>query len=187
MKKAVFFTLLFVGLSYFYGSAAEFKGVIFEDSLTVGNTDCILNGVGVRKKFMVEVYYGGLYLPSKSKDDKAVIEMDVPKAVVLKVVYKKVDADKWRAGWVEGFAKTAPSPGGDLKDRIDKFVSFFDEPLVKGEEVRLLYIPGRGTEVVIKGRSRGVVPGNDFMKALWAIWFGEKPASEELKRGMLGL
>ncbi|SFM40736.1 chalcone isomerase family protein [Thermodesulforhabdus norvegica] len=186
-RGIILFTALFFSLVSFYGYALEFKGVIFEDRLTIGDTDCVLNGVGIRKKFFVEVYYGGLYLPQKTGDSRAVIEMDVPKAVVLKVVYKKVDAEKWREGWVEGFKKTAESYGGDLKERIDRFVSFFDEPVVKGEEVRVVYVPNRGTEVIVKGRSKGVIPGSDFMKALWAIWFGEEPASEELKKGMLGM
>jgi hypothetical protein len=33
---------------------------------------------------------------------------------------------------------------------------------------------------------RGAVPGDDFARALFTVWFGPKPGDENLKRGMLG-
>ena len=33
---------------------------------------------------------------------------------------------------------------------------------------------------------RGTVPGDDFARALFTVWFGPEPGDENLKRGMLG-
>jgi hypothetical protein len=33
---------------------------------------------------------------------------------------------------------------------------------------------------------RGSVPGDDFARALYTVWFGPEPGDENLKHGMLG-
>lgn len=173
-------------VAFSVADAKEFKGVTFPDTLTIGNEVCTLNGIGIRKKFMVEGYYAALYLKTPSKNAKEVITSDQPKAVLIRVVYKEIPAEKWQEGWKEGFAITAPTAEGELKKLIDQFIYLFNEPIKKGEQVLISYDPTRGTEVVIKGKSKAILPGKDFMKALWSIWFGDKPASGELKSGMLG-
>lgn len=166
--------------------AAEDKTPKFPGEITIGQTRCVLNGFGLRKKLIVDVYYGALYVAEKSSDAKTLIETDKAKGIVMHFVYKEVEAPKLVETWKEGFEKTAPNPAPALKDRINAFVGYFTESLKAGEEIRLLYEPGVGTHVVVKGKEKGVVPGSDFMKALWGIFLGEKPASEGLKKGMLG-
>lgn len=179
---AVLTLLLTVSLA----SAAQFKGVTFPDEISIGAEKCALNGIGIRKKFFINVYFGAFYAKEKVSEARTAIESDQPKAVVIHVIYKKVDADKWVEGWKEGFTKNTPQPDAALKQKMDTFVGWFTEPIKKGEEVRLLYEPGVGTHVVIKGVEKGVVPGADFMQALWKIYFGEHPASKDLKKAMLG-
>lgn len=158
----------------------------FPGELSIGQSRCVLNGFGLRKKLVVDVYYGALYLTEKSSNAQTIIQADKAKGIVMHFVYKEVEASKLVETWKEGFEKTAPSPSADLKSRLDKFMGYFTEPVKKGEEIRLLYEPGVGTHVVIKGQEKGVVPGADFMQALWGIFLGDKPASESLKKGMLG-
>ncbi len=177
------FPLMFAAHS---GLTASFKGVNFPDYLIIGSQKCELNGVGVRKKFFIEVYYGALYLPYKSHDATKIIQDDVPKAVIMHVVYKKIDSKKWVDGWKEAFEEYLKRGTGSLKSRIDKFIGFFDEDVVKGGEVRISYDPGKGTEVEINGKVKGTVEGSDFMKALWSVWLGDNPVSKSLKEGMLG-
>lgn len=182
-----FFVLaLFIAMTYSIIEARDFKGVNFPDSIQIGDETCVLNGIGIRKKFMVEAYYAGLYLKKITKNANEVISSNEPKAVLMQVVYKEVPADKWQEGWKEGFAITTPNPSPELRKSIDQFISFFSEPVKKGEQVLIKYEPTRGTEVIIRGKSKGIIPGEGFMKSLWSIWFGEKPASPELKAGMLG-
>jgi len=166
--------------------ARELNGVDFPDEVKIGSDTCKLVGIGVRKKFFVTVYYGGLYLKEPTKDRSRVIESDQPKAVLLHVIYKEVTADKWIEGWKEGFANNAANPAPDLQKKIDQFLACFDEPVKSGETVQASYLPDRGTEVSIKGKQKAVIPGHDFMAALWSIWFGKHPASDSLMKGMLG-
>ena len=50
----------------------------------------------------------------------------------------------------------------------------------------MIYKPGKGVAVIINNKMKGVMPGLEFKKALFAIWLGGKPASGKLKKGMLG-
>lgn len=169
------------------GCAKEVAGIDFPDEVSVGQTPCKLVGVGLRKKFFVDVYYGALYLQQPIGDPARVIGSDQAKRVVLQVVYKEVEASKWVEGWQEGFAKNTPNADSALKAKMNQFIGYFQEPVKKGETVQISYVPGTGTEVVIKGKAQGTIPGDDFMKALWSIWFGKQPASEDLMKGMLGI
>jgi hypothetical protein len=166
--------------------AREVDGVSFPDEVTIGQTSCKLVGVGLRKKFVVDVYYGALYMRQPTQDAARVISSDQPKRVVLHVVYKEVEAGKWVEGWQEGFSKNVPAMDAALKEKIDLFLKCFKEPVKKGEEVQITYVPDVGTEVMIKGKPQATIPGREFMTALWSIWFGKEPASESLMKGMLG-
>ena len=73
-----------------------------------------------------------------------------------------------------------------LKSKIDTFNGYFNESARKGDTIVITYIPGKGTEVSIKNRVRGVIEGKEFMQALFSIWFGPNPPTKGLKEGMLG-
>jgi len=166
--------------------ARTVKGIEFPEEVTIDGKTCRLNGVGVRKKFVISVYAGGLYMEKPTGNPSEVISSEQVKRVSMRFIYKEVRADQLVEAWNEGFEKNAGKAVSSLKAKISRFNAFFDEPVRKGESVELTYIPGRGTEVKIKGRVRGVVEGSDFMRALFSVWFGPNPPSEALKKGMLG-
>jgi hypothetical protein len=89
-------------------------------------------------------------------------------------------------GWKADFAKNTPTPDTALQEDIQQFLTCFTEPVKKGEEVQITYVPGAGTEVMINQQVKASIPGTHFMKALWSIKFGTHPASEGLLKGMLG-
>jgi len=54
------------------------------------------------------------------------------------------------------------------------------------EAIVFTYAPGRGVSVEVKGQVKGVIPGDDFARALFSIWLGPKPPDPDLKSGLLG-
>lgn len=169
-----------------FAGAAEGQGAPFPEVVSFGGKECRLNGVGVRSKLFFEVYLGALYLATPTKEAAAAIAADEPKRVVMHFVYAKVGAEKIREVWGEGFRNNSAAALPQLQERLARFSSWFDEDLVKGDRIELTYLPGQGTEVVVKGKTRGTIEGADFMRALWAVWLGGKPADAGLKKGMLG-
>jgi len=49
-------------------NAKEIEGINMPESLEVAKSKLILNGAGVRSKFFMDLYVGGLYLQNKSNN-----------------------------------------------------------------------------------------------------------------------
>ncbi len=167
-------------------TAREVKGANFPETVSIQGSNCKLIGVGIRKKLIINVYLGALYMSRPSQATSEIISSDQVKRVMMHFLYKEVRADQLVEAWNEGFEKNSGASLTVLKEKIERFNGFFTEPMKKGETMNLTYIPGKGTEVNIKGRIKGVIEGKDFMEALFSIWFGPYPPSKGLKEGMMG-
>lgn len=165
--------------------AASLEGFDFPDSLSVDGRTLALNGLGVRSKFIVKVYVGALWLPSSSTDPTSVINEEGAKRVELRFLHSKVSAGQLREAWEDGFRDNAP--GLASGERWNRFLSWFDQDVARGDTVTFTWLPGKGTDVTVRGNPRGTIEGADFMKGLFSVWFGEKPADKGLKKGMLGV
>ena len=164
--------------------AETVAGVNLSDTSKVGETNLVLNGVGVRKAtwFRVKVYVAGLYLTSKEQQPRAILESSSPKRLVMHFV-RGVEADKLTNGWTEGFEKnvTDLTP---LKDRLNQFNSYMSD-IQEGEVIDLTF-QADGVGVSFAGALKGTIPGQDFAQALLSVWLGPKPPNEDLKEGLLG-
>jgi len=177
---------LFLLVSVQSASGREIAGVTVPESLTINNKVLVLNGAGIRKKFIIKVYVGSLYLTVKRSSVMEILDDPGAKRIVMNFLYKEVSADTLVKGWNEGFAENNSSQELlPLKDRIRQFNSFF-VTVRKGDEIRLDYLPGEGTQVWINDTLRGSVPGEDFSRALLKIWLGPNPPDSNLKEAMLG-
>ena len=59
--------------------------------------------------------------------------------------------------------------------RIGQFLGAFTGDLKEGQFVTITYDPGaKATTIhVLGGGGSATIPGADFMKATWSIWFGK--------------
>jgi hypothetical protein len=73
-----------------------------------------------------------------------------------------------------------------LRD-IEVFLGYFDdESGVKDQQtIELTWVPGWGLYTTSAGESFPVINNPELASALWAIWFGHKPVSNDLKRDMI--
>ena len=72
-----------------------------------------------------------------------------------------------------------------MEHSISQFTSLILD-VKKGETMSFTWRPGAGLEVAMDSEVRGTVPGDDFARTLFTVWFGPEPGDENLKRGMLG-
>ena len=166
--------------------AAEFKGVTLDDTLTLESSNLTLQGMGIRKKFFISVYVGGLYLTTPTQDAAAAIAADEAKRITM-VFKRDVGGEKMVGAFQEGFEENAAPLMEAIKDRADTFLALFKPGVKENQRIDLTYQPGKGTSVAFDGKEVGVIEGADFMAACWAIWFGPEPPSSDLKEGMLGI
>ena len=170
-------------------AALEIEGVTIPETHAFVNSDdtLLLNGAGVREKFFLDIYIGALYLPARTPDASAILSDTGPASVLMHILYGEVSKQKITDGWTDGLeANLADGEMQALRPRLEQFNSLF-QTLHKGDELRIDYIPGTGTEVRVNGKSRGVVEGNDFYRSLLRIWIGAKPVTKSLKQKMLGI
>ena len=184
--KILGFTLVILMAFALVSQAKTLKGVVLPDTAIIQGKTCKLVGMGVRKKFFFKIYVGGLYMEHPSNKPERVISDLGIKRVVMHFLYKEVSAKKMREAWTEGFKDNLGDQFDAMKKKIDQFNALFTEPVRKGDEIWVTYLPGKGIQVIEKGKEKGIIPGIDFMKAVFSIWFGEVPADSHLKWGMLG-
>jgi len=166
--------------------AKQVGEVTLPDSLMAGTSALMLNGAGFRKKLFIKVYAAGLYLTEKQTDPQKILNAETPMAIRMYFVHSEVSSKKLVDAWNEGFVNGTGGNTAPIKTEIDTFNAFFSEEARKNDIYDIVYIPGQGVGVYIKGELKGTIKGLEFKKALFSIWLGEKPADSKLKRKMLG-
>lgn len=165
-------------------SARELSGVTMPDTLPAGEKTLNLNGMGLRKKAIFKVYVGGLYLEAPSKDAAAILAADAPRVIRMQYL-RNVDKKSITEAFSEGFQNNAPELAAKQKASIDKMIAAVPD-LKDGETMSFTYVPGKGTTLSHGGKDLFSAEGKEFADAVFSLWLGPKPPSEDLKKGLLG-
>ena len=164
--------------------AGELEGVTLPDTLKAGEKTLKLNGLGLRKKAMFKVYVGGLYLELPTKDAGAILATDQAKAIRMHFL-----RDLTKVQLVEalqaGFEANAKDKTGQ-KAAFDRMLALIPD-VKEGDTLTFTYQPGKGTTLQGGNKELGAFAGKGFSDAVFSIFLGPKPPSEDLKKGLLGL
>ena len=150
--------------------------------------ELVLNGAGLRKKFIVKVYAGALYLKEKSSDAAAIVAADEAMQIRMHFLYG-VKPEQLIDAWNDGFDAALGKDRGPMQAKVDAFNALFTKKTKKHDTYDVVYVPGTGTQVHFNGTKVGEVAGLDFKQAVFAIWLGEGVADsnlKSLKKKMLG-
>lgn len=164
--------------------ALKIGGKILPDTMKAGDVELMLNGAGLRKKLIIKVYAGALYLPAKNSNAAQIAAADEAMAIKMHFIYKAVDPDKLIEAWNTGFAK---SDIANLQNEINTFNSYFSEDAEKDDVYDMIYIPGEGTSLYINNELKGTIAGLEFKQALFNIWLSDDTELPKLRDAMLGL
>ncbi|WP_130734150.1 chalcone isomerase family protein [Flavobacterium sp. J27] len=186
MKKK-FFAFILILITSFVSAQTTISGVKLEETITIEGKKLVLNGAGTREKWWIDLYVGSLYLPKKSTNGTEVVNSSETSAIKLDVVSGMVSAEKMMGALDEGFVKSTNNNLEPLKERIEKFKTFFQEKFNKGDSFTFAYVSGTGIVVYKNGVKKGAIEGQDFKKALFGIWLSNNPADKNLKKSMLGM
>ncbi len=183
MIRLVPIVLLLTFLAVAPAEARKLAGVTMPDTVVVDGATLKLNGMGLRAAtaLRIKAYVGGLYLEEPSSDAATVIDSKQRKRVTMKFL-RNIDRDSLTSGWADSLRKVGGKP---LEPSIAEFSALI--PDVKtGDTMSFTWRPGTGLEVMMDGKVRGTVAGDDFARALFTVWFGPEPGDANLKSGMLG-
>lgn len=165
--------------------AKEVAGVAVPDAVSAGGKTLPLNGAGLRKRFIVKVYVGALYLEAKSGDPEAIVAADAPKVVRMHFL-RDVEKDKVLGAFREGFEKNSKATAAAASKQLEAVEKALPGEVKQGQVLVVTYLPGAGSTVGLEGGASATVEGKDFADALFRNWLGKEPADEGLKEGMLG-
>jgi hypothetical protein len=186
MKKTI---LMVCGLLLSWNvNALEMAGVKLPATVQMGNVSLQLNGAGIRTKLFFKVYVAALYLPQKQTSAEAVIADERERRVALHIL-RDLGSDKLLHAFNEAIEANHTAAelvvlGPQLKQMAEIFNAV--KEVKPGDVITLDFQPASGTQISVNGTARGTIAGVAFNKALLKIWLGDKPAQDDLKKGMLG-
>ena len=187
MKKIVL-TLILTGFIFSVPTFAktEIGGVTLPDTIKVGDETLVLNGGGIREKFWLEMYVGGLYLTKKETNSQKIIESDQPMAIFMEIVSGMITSERMIEAVEEGFQKSTGGNTSPIQKDIETFINAFREKIQEGDTFLISYHAGAVT-IAKNGKEITSFGNLKFKQALFGIWFGNESADENLKQGMLGV
>jgi hypothetical protein len=167
--------------------AATVEGVTMPDARMVGGTQLVLNGMGLRTYSVlgIRIYVAGLYLERRSHDAEAILRSPEKKLLDVRFL-RDVDAEKALESWRTGFANNCQPPACIVSQAdVERFISHV--PAVRRGDESILLFTARGAFVTFDGRPMGDINDPHFAYVLLRTFLGPAPASENLKRALLGL
>jgi hypothetical protein len=162
-----------------------------EVAATAGGRNYTLTatGVGLREKtfLKVDVYVIVSYIDDQAElgEDPAesIRSLDLPKRIQMDLL-RGFSREKLVNSFQEVIDKNYENTAAFAAD-LDTFLAYWDRDAEDGDQLVFDYVPGVGLVTSLNGEQKGIIDNFAFVQALWTVWFGEKPASDGLKRELL--
>jgi Chalcone isomerase-like len=169
-------------------AAREVSGVKLPEALTVEGRALVLNGAGLRRQFIFDVYVCGLYLERPAHDRRQILAEGASWAIVLHFL-RDVDHEKILQSFRHAFERNSPGLAERLEPGLVKFHDEVMSTLVvkRGQRLTLAYAPEVGSTLTVPDGRSSTVTGQEFGDALLRTWIGERPADRRLEDELLGL
>ena len=171
-------------------------GTEYPDEITVetagGSAELKATGVGLREKtFMkVDVYTIVSYIPADAtlageakEAGLALIALDAPKRIQMDL-RRGFSREKLINAFVDVIKKNYEDTSA-IDDDMATFSAYFTRDAEEGDLIVFDYCPQKGLTTILNGEVTGVIENFAFTRALWTVWFGEKPANKGLREDLL--
>ena len=177
-------------LNLFSQKVGEVDGITIPRTIKFSDREILLNGVGVRAKFIFDIYTQALYLTNLSSNPKEIMDSNTTMGMIFYMTSPLVTSKKFSRNLDAGIRKTV----GDEKwtsfkselALMEQFVN--SDEIVKNDVFNIIYNDVDSSLWIIKnGVVKGKIPGFEFKKAFFGIWLSDKPVKESLKNELLGI
>ena len=189
MKVSAGVFLVVVSLSLAMPNVSNARGMAgreLAETVARGGRTLKLDGVGLREKFLFDIYVLGAYTESGSCDPARMVGDDEAKLLRMEFV-RNVPAGRLQSEVRKMVSTRVPKAASD-KDRLqsETFILMYNFDVTSETIVEMLYVPGTGTIVTRNGESMGpVLPGKPFQEVLWSTYVGSDPCSPSTKKQIL--
>ena len=184
-KQLLIFSVIF-SLALSANAQLTLNDVTLPAKLSYHDQTLILNGGGIRSKFVFKLYTIGLYLTKKNSDGNAIIKENSSMAVRFEITSDMINSDNMGEAINEGFDKSTEGNTSVIRKRIDEMLkTFSSEEIIIGDLFEIVFTPDKGSEIYKNGKLKSTIKGLDFKEALFGIWIAENPVSSGLKKELL--
>jgi len=164
--------------------AAEIEGLHFAERVRIDGHELELRGLALlRYRVVFRAYVAAFYLPPQTPSDAAL--SDIPKQLEIEYFWALEASDIARLGEEIVERNVSPAEFEKLRERLSRIDTAYRN-VDPGDRYALRYAPGVGTELALNGETLVTIPGADFAKAYFSIWWGPRPLDENLKHKLLG-
>lgn len=162
----------------FINMTAAVANVSFESSKQLDTTELVLKNRGTATFFNIDLYDAALYL----EPDRDPLQWHRETARQLEISYfKPVKAEHFAKATDKLIQRNLKKcEYRQMKSTIDRFLALYRD-VKPGDRYSLTYVPGKGTALALNGQPLGIFEGNLLSRALFAIWLGDKPISDDLR------
>jgi len=189
MKNTIYLTAILIIITLIgakpNANGAEIEGVHFENTYETQGIRMKIQGTGLLRYLgFIKAYVGALYL----EEGSLVTDVLSDKPKRLEVEYFHVlKGEDFGVSTNKVIAKNTDAQTLEkIRPQIDYHNSLYED-VQPGDRYALTYIPGRGTELTLNGKTKGIIKGADFASALFSMWLGEFPMNEPFKKQLMGL
>jgi hypothetical protein len=154
------------------------------DTVQVGSSHLVLNGMGMRKKLVVKVYVVGLYVEQRSSDPGTIMKGEGAKQIVMHFL-RSATKEQIANAFEESFRDNSPDAKQGVQADIDRLLATL-ESVKEGDKMVFTYLPGKGTTFAVNGTEKITIGAPAFVPVLLSVWLGPKPPNADLKKGVLG-
>lgn len=169
--------------------ASEKTGAAWQPALQAGAATLQLNGAGVRKQGVGDLYTAGLYLDQKLATTDAVLGNTGAKqlrVVMLRGVSAAEMGDLLARGMVANASDEELSRLAPMLFRLGEILGG-QKRLAAGDSFQIDWQPGLGTAIRINGQLQGEAFSEpEAFGVMLRLWLGPQPADDALKNALLG-
>lgn len=189
MKYTVFFVAILIiivlGNSIPNVNGAEINGIHFENIYETEGIRLKIKGAGLLRYLgVIKVYAGVLYLEEGNSINDVL--SDTPKRLEVEY-FHNIKGEDFGITTNKMIAKNTDAQTFQrIKPQIDYHNSLYED-VQPGDRYSLTYIPARGTELALNGKTKGIIQGADFASALFSMWLGKFPMNRPFKKQLLGV
>ena len=149
----------------------------------------VVTGVGLREKTImkVDVYSIVSYVAEGTEltDDKGISLLEFDGVKQIRMDLRRSFSREKLIGAFKGVIDKNYKDQAAFAADMELFFAYFERDAEDGDVIVFTYVPGTGLRTTLNGEEKGTIANFEFVKALWTVWFGEKPANGGLKKNLL--
>jgi hypothetical protein len=164
-------------------------GVDFQESMTVRtpqnkNVNLYLNGVGLKKVLIVNVFYGALYLENLSQSGSQILGSNQVKLGIIHTL-RAISKSQIVNMWDDEFKRLCGNYCAELQPYHNKFLSYARNTK-KGERLYVLFFPDRFVFEVNGNETFEPIKSPRYSNLMQRVLIGPEAEDKSLEDGLLG-